>query len=151
MKRFIISLFVLLFVLASVSAYASPEQESKELVEKAVQIFTEKGKDYALKVVGASAGPLRKDGGMYVFAFAFDGTGLAHPVNRNLVSQQWDLKDKNGKYIIRDFVQVAKEQGAGWSEYYWNKPGETNLVLKRTYIMRVPGEEIFVGCGYYQE
>ena len=76
---------------------------------------------------------------------------LAHPVNRNLVSQQWDLKDKNGKYIIRDFVQVAKEQGAGWSEYYWNKPGETKLLLKKTYIMRIPGQDILVGCGYYEE
>ncbi len=112
MKKFIISLFALLFLLASVGAYAAPDQESKELVEKAVQIFGEKGKDYALKVVGASAGPLRKDGGLYVFSFAFDGTGLAHPVNRNLVSQQWDLKDKNGKYIYSRLCPGRQRAGS---------------------------------------
>lgn len=151
MKKFAISLFTLLLLVASVTANASPDQDAKVLVEKAVQIFSEKGKDYALKVVGASAGPLRKEGGLYVFAFSFDGTGLAHPVSPKLVSQQWDLQDSKGKYIIRDFVQVAKDQGAGWSEYWWTKPGDTTLLLKKTYIMRIPGQDILVGCGYYQE
>jgi cytochrome c len=151
MKKFVVSLFALFLLVASVNANAGQEQDAKELVEKAVQIFSEKGKDYALKVVGASAGPLRKDGGLYVFSIAFDGTGLAHPVNPKLVGPIWDLKDTNGKYMVRDFVQVAKEQGSGWSDYWWNKPGETKLLLKKTYVMRVPGEDILVGCGYYQE
>ncbi len=133
------------------TATADQQSDSKELVEKAVQFFAEKGKDYALKVVGAANGPLRKDGGLYVFAFTLDGTGLAHPYNPKLLGPQWNLRDINGKYIIQDFVAVAKDPGSGWTEYYWNKPGETKPVAKKTYIMRVPGEEIFVGCGYYVE
>jgi len=151
MKTLALVLFAVLFLVGSVGATADQENDAKELVQKAVQFFSEKGKDYALKVVGTSNGPFRKDGGLYVFAFALDGTGLAHPYNRNLLSPQWSLQDVKGKYFIQDFVAVAKEKGSGWSDYYWNKPGETKPVLKKTYIMRVPGEEILLGCGYYVE
>ena len=151
MKKLIIVLVAALFLALSFIAYADQDKDSKELVEKSIQFFSEKGKDYSLKVVGASNGPLRKEGGLYVFAFAFDGTGLAHPYNRDLLGPQWSLQDTKGKHFVQEFVKVAKEQGSGWSEYYWNKPGETKPVLKKTFIMRVPGEEILVGCGYYPE
>jgi len=151
MKTLVLVLFAVLFVIGSVSASADQQTDAKQLVEKAVQFFSEKGRDYALKVVGTQNGPFRKDGGLYVFAFSLDGTGLAHPYNPNLLSPQWNLQDTKGKYIIQDFVSIAKDQGSGWSDYYWNKPGETKPVLKKTYIMRVPGEEILVGCGYYVE
>jgi cytochrome c len=151
MKRLVLVVVALSFFMWSVTAYADHKNDAKELVEKAVQFFSEKGMDYALKVVGTSNGPLRKDGGLYVFAFKFDGTGLAHPYNPNLLGSQWNLQDTNGKYVIQDFVAIAKDAGSGWSEYYWNKPGETKPVLKITYVMRVPGEEILIGCGYYVE
>ncbi len=152
MKRLVPAVVVLsLFFMWSVTAYADRENDTKELVEKAVQFFSEKGKDYALKVVGASNGPLRKDGGLYVFSFGFDGTGLAHPYSPKLLGPQWNLQDTNGKYIVQDFVAIAKDHGSGWSEYSWNKPGETKPVSKKTYIMRIPGEEILIGCGYYAE
>ena len=131
MKRLVPVIFALLFLIGSVSAYADQQNDAKELTEQAVQFFSEKGKDYALKVVAASNGPLRKDGGLYVFAFAFDGTGLAHPYNSKLLGPQWDLQDTKGKYIIQDFVAIARNQGSGWSDYYWNKPGDAKPVLKK--------------------
>jgi cytochrome c len=75
----------------------------------------------------------------------------AHPYNPKLLGPQWNLQDVNGKYIIQDFVAVAKDPGYGWTECHWNKPRETKPVAKKTFVMRVPGEEIFVGCGYYTE
>ncbi len=151
MKRMILIFSAVLFLVWSMSPAADQQSDAKELVEKAIQFFSEKGKEYALKVVGASNGPLRKDGGLYVFAFTLDGTGLAHPYNPKLLGPQWNLQDVNGKYIIQDFAAIAKDPGSGWTEYHWNKPGETKPVAKKTFIMRVPGEEIFVGCGYYTE
>jgi hypothetical protein len=112
MKRMILVFSAVLFLVWSVSATADQGSDAKELVEKAIQFFSEKGKEYALKV-GASNGPLRKDGGLYVFAFTFDGTGLAHPYNPKLLSPQWNLQDINGKYIIQDFITVAKDPGYG--------------------------------------
>jgi len=151
MKTLVVVLLAVLFLVGPVSARADQKQDAKELVEKAVQFFSEKGKDYALRAVGSSNGPLRKDGGLYVFAFTFDGTALAHSVNDDLLGPQWDLQDSQGNYLVREFVAIAKDRGSGWSDSNWNGSGQTTSVLKRTYIMRVPGEEIFVGCGYYPE
>ena len=46
-------------------------------------------------------------------------------------------------------MRVAKELGAGWSEYYWPKPNAKTASVKVSYIMKVPGKERFVGCGVY--
>ena len=62
MKTLALVLFAVLFLVGSVGANADQENDAKELVQKAVQFFSEKGKDYALKVVGTSNGPFRKDG-----------------------------------------------------------------------------------------
>ncbi len=151
MKTLVVALFAVLFLIGSVRADADQEKDAKELVEKAVQLFSDKGNDYALRAVGSPNGPLRRDGGLYIFVFAFNGTALAHSVNDDLLGPQWELQDSQGNYLVQEFVAIAKDRGCGWSNSYWNRPGQTTSALKKTYIMRVPGEEILVGCGYYPE
>jgi hypothetical protein len=34
-------------------------------------------------------------------------------------------------------------------EYRWIKTGEKEPLRKKTYVMRVPGQDIFVAAGYY--
>jgi len=46
-------------------------------------------------------------------------------------------------------VAVASDAGAGWSEYWWPKPGEEDASRKLTYIMKVAGQDLYIGCGYY--
>ena len=60
-----------------------------------------------------------------------------------------NIMDKKGKCIGCDFVRIAKEEGAGWSEYYWPKPSTKTIAVKTSYIMKVPGKERFVGAGVY--
>jgi len=145
MKTLVVALFAVLFLIGSVNAGADQKKDVKELVEKAVHFFPEKGKDCALREVGSPNGPLRRDGGLYIFAIAFDGTVLAHSINDNLLGPQWDQQDSKGKYLVQEFVAIAKDQGSGWSDSYWDRPGQSTPVLKRTYIMRIPGEEILIG------
>jgi cytochrome c len=126
-------------------------QEAKKLVERAVSIFENKGEVHALKVIGLSAGPLRK-GEFYVFALDFNGKMLAHPVNRKLVGKSvWNIQDSNKKYFVQDFCKLAQQQGSGWVDYTWMRYGEKNPTPKRTYVMRVPGEEVVVCSGYYMD
>ncbi len=84
-------------------SYASTDQElAVELVDKAIDTFQTKGKDYALKLVGASAGPLRK-GSIYVYAVNFKGQFVAHPVQDDLRGHDgWELQDaKKGNSSFR--------------------------------------------------
>jgi cytochrome c len=153
MKKVVLWLAVLgLCLLMGFSvAMASKAKESQveTLVEKAAQTFKEKGKDYTLRLLNASRGPFRKKE-LYVFAVSMDGKTLSHPTNKKLRGKDvWNLKGAKGKLFIQEFVKVAKDPGSGWVDYWWLRHGEKEPTLKRSYILKVPGEDILVGCGYY--
>lgn len=131
------------------AAFADQESEVRNLVDTAVGIFKAKGTDYAVKLLNSGSGPFRK-GELYVFATAFDGTMLAHASNRDLVgSSQFNWKDAKGVLIFPPMLEIAKNQGSGWVEYWWLRHAEKEPTLKRTYIRRVPGQDILLGAGYF--
>jgi cytochrome c len=141
---------ILIIVSLGCPAYGDGEDQMVVgMVNKALELFKAQGKDQALKIVNASAGPLRR-GALYCFAMDFKGRFVAHPVQEDLRSQDaWELQDARGKFISQEFIKVAKEQGQGWVEYWWIRVGETAPTLKKTYVKRVPGEDILIGSGYY--
>jgi cytochrome c len=139
---------VFLFAMVA-TALADQESEAVQLVENAAKVFQDKGKDYAIKLLNTSSGPFRK-GELYVFAMNFDGVMLAHAANRDLVgSSQASLRDGKGDLIFPSMLAAAKGPGSGWTEYYWLRHGEKEPTLKRTYIKRIPGEDILLGAGFY--
>jgi signal transduction histidine kinase len=89
----------------------------------------------------------------YVFLMNMDGKMLAHPITPELTERD-DLlvvKDKAGKPLFLEFVEVAaSKKAAGWVRYWWPKPGQENPAPKNTYILRVPGSQYFVGAGIYE-
>jgi cytochrome c len=149
MKNISAVLAVLILVMAPLMVSAD-DATVVGLVDKAAGIWKEKGKDYCLKVINASAGPLRK-GSLYVFASDFKGNIVGHPAQQDLRGQdQWELQDAKGKFLTQEFLKVAQsKEGFGWVEYDWIRVNETTPTKKRTYIKRVPGEDIFLGSGYY--
>jgi len=76
---------------------------------------------------------------------------VAHPYSSLLNQDLSDYQDPEGNYLFANFVAVASDAGAGWSEYWWPKPGEEDPSRKLTYIMKVPGQDLYIGCGYYPE
>jgi cytochrome c len=123
--------------------------EVKAMVEQAAALVGEKGREYALRLFNSGSGPFIK-GELYIFAGDLEGRNLSHPRNRKLVGQSvLDLKDAKGKLFIRDFIKIAEEHGAGWVDYWWLRHGEKEPSLKRVYVRRIPGEDFYVGCGYY--
>jgi cytochrome c len=135
---------IVVIVLLACPAYGDGEDQMiVGMVNQALEFFKAQGKDQAL------TGPLRK-GALYCFAMDFKGRFVAHPVQQDLRSHDaWELQDAKGKFITQEFIKIAKEQGQGWSEYWWIRINETAPTLKKTYIKRVPGEDILVGAGYY--
>lgn len=131
------------------SVFADQQSDSVEIVDKAVESFQSKGKDYTLKLINTMSGPFRK-GEVYVFAISLDGIMLAHAANKDLVGiNQNDMKDGKGNLIFPPMIEIAKKQGTGWTEYWWVRHGEKEPTMKRTYIKRVPGQDLLVGAGYY--
>src|SRR5208283_503645 len=79
MKKLVLIVFI---VLLAYPAYGDGEDQAVVgMVNKALEFFKAQGKDQALKIVNASAGPLRK-GALYCFAMDFKGRFVAHPCRK---------------------------------------------------------------------
>jgi cytochrome c len=129
------------------AADAATPKEVKAKCEEAAKVLSEKGAA-ALPEFNDNKGPwVFKDS--YVFVYDMTGTIIGHPVmphlrNKNVLG----MKDAKGKMFGNDFLAIAKsDKGHGWSEYYWPKPGAKEPTLKVSYILKVPGKDMFVGAG----
>jgi signal transduction histidine kinase len=64
-------------------------------------------------------------------------------VGKNLI----DLKDQDGKFLIRELSDVAKK-GNGWVDYKWPNPLTKLIEAKSSYVERMG--DYFVGVGVYR-
>lgn len=153
MKRFVVfGLTMMLGLLFAGPAIADKAADVEALVSAGVAMAKEKGVAATLKAIGDPKGPFIK-GDLYLFAGPLDKvTFSAHPYKaKETVGKDLSkLEDKAGNFLADDFVKIANGPGKGWTEYWWPKPGEEKPSLKRSYIMRVPGKNLWVGGGYYE-
>jgi len=63
------------------------------------------------------------------------------------------LKDANGKLINVELARAAQSKGAGWVDYMWPKPGQTQPSQKWSYVKAVmfDGAPAYIGAGFYAE
>lgn len=154
MKRHLLLTLAIVLALAvgwSALASASTPEEAKAMVQKAIAMAKEKGLDETYKAIRDKHGPFYK-GELYVFVSDINTMVMVvHPEKPVLEGKsQAGMKDVNGKLFYQELVSVAKEKGSGWVDYYWTKPGEKVPTLKTTYVERVPGTDLFFGCGVYK-
>lgn len=133
----------------SAQAFADDAAEATSMVKKAVSYIKEQGKEKALMEINNPAGIFKK-GELYIFVTDMQGKMLAHGANAKLVGKDLiDLKDSDGKLFVKEYTQVAKTKGSGWSDYKWVNPSTKAIELKSTYVERV--DDIVVGCGIYKK
>lgn len=125
-------------------ASADDETDAKAMVEKAVAMVEARGLEATLDAINDLKGPFVKDS-LYVFAMSMDNLRLAtgSPYNKSKLGTVG--KEKRNK----EMAKVAKNPGFGWVEYSWPKPKQDEPSPKRSFVMRVPGKDIYFGCGYY--
>ena len=152
MKKTLVILAMLGLVLAlCLPAQAGQREDSEALVKAALAMAKDKGLDATLAAVKDPKGPFVK-GPLYIFAGKVSEPGLvAHPIKPALVGKNLaKMKDVKGKFFFVEFMNIAKNPGQGWVEYWWPKPGEKKASPKDTYVARVPGQAIWFACGYYK-
>jgi len=66
-------------------------------------------------------------------------------IGKNLI----DLKDQDGKYLIREMVDIAKDGGSGWINYKWPNPLNNKIEDKASYVEKMG--DYFVGVGVYRD
>lgn len=88
----------------------------------------------------------------YIFVIDRKGIELVNPGFANLEGRDlMDLKDTQGKPLVREMFKVVETSGSGWVDYMWPKPGESVSTQKSTYVAKAKmGDQwVLVGCGVY--
>ncbi len=125
--------------------------EAIALVKKAGAYMKEHGKEKTFAEINTMA-PAFVSKDLYLFAYSTNGDGmnLAHGANKKMIGKNMlDLRDANGVYIVKKFLDAANSKGgSGWVDYKWTNPKTGALEEKTTYIERFG--DILIGCGIYK-
>ena len=149
MRKLFIALTLNLALIAGSQAATKPE-EAKALVDKAVAHIKQVGVEKAFKEFNDPTGPWVK-GELYVLAYDYQGVNLVLGANPKMNGKNlWDIKSPDGKYVVREFVDMVKTKGSGWVDYQWSNPESKKIENKTTYVTKVPGIDAMIGCGIYK-
>lgn len=133
------------------NSYMLNTQERDELiafVNEARDYVVKQGKDKALNVFNNPEGDF-VDEDIYIIAYDFNGTCLAHPYDPELIGKNViNTTDANGVALKKNMREVAKS-GSGFTYYVWPNPAHPGSEeLKLTYVLKVD-EELWLGAGVY--
>ena len=85
----------------------------------------------------------------YIFVYRFDGTNLVLGPNPAKEGDNMiNVRDSNGKQVIKDLIDVAR-QGGGFYDYLWAKPGSEDPQPKLSYAVSLPKWGWMLGTGFY--
>ncbi len=128
--------------------HADEKADAEAMVKAAIAFAKEKGRDAALKEISNPKGQFRK-GELYVFVYDLEGKVLAHGGDvRRVGSNQFNGKDPDGKFYVKDRIELAKTKGKGWQDYKFMNPQTSKVEEKTSYIELHEG--MIFGCGVYK-
>lgn len=126
----------------------SQEHTVTQLVRGAVNSFYDQGAEATWASIDNPFGPFIR-GDIFLFAYKFDGTCVAHGQNPAFIGQEaMDAQDDYGKFYVQEMIKIARSpEGAGWLEYEWRS------AHKRAYVEQVmhpqTKQQYVIGAGYY--
>ena len=88
----------------------------------------------------------------YYFIDTLEGDVILYPLFPDSVGKNMlDLQDDNGEYVLREEIRIVKEQGEGYIEGYWERPGEDTDTKYRkiTFVKAFEPYDWYLGCGEY--
>lgn len=148
MKRIFTAILINLLLVSFSFAAGGTANEAKALVAKAAVYVKATGKAKAFAEFTNQKGKFI-DRDLYIFVVDFNGLTLAHGGNAKLVGKDMSgLKDADGIFFIKKFIELAKTKGSGWVDYKWVNPTTKKIEPKSTYIQKV--DNYFLGCGIYK-
>lgn len=138
--------------LAAAPALASNERatpdEARALLAKAIAHIKSAGQDKAFADFMTKPGPF-VDRDLYITVFDLSGKTLAHGANARLVGKDnINMQDANGKFHVKERLDIAKAKGKGQQEFAFLNPMTKQIEAKLMFFERVG--EIVVACGSYK-
>ncbi len=150
MVRYLVALSIaaLTMLVPAMAAEFGTKAEAVAMVKRVQEMFKKDGPDATFKAVTEKDKAFH-DRDLYPFIYTLDGTKcVAHGANPALVGKNLiNLKDQDGKFLIRELSAKAKA-GGGWVDYKWPNPVTKLIDSKSSYVDRMG--DYFVGVGVYR-
>lgn len=134
------------YIPAEFIASLDKQIEVKAFVDEAVTYVKVNGEEKALREFNNRSGPFVR-GDLYIFAYDFNGTCIAHPINPSLVGKT-GLWDANNVDIVGRELALAKRGGGNLYIVFPNPTHEGKEELKQLYIENV-NNSLYLGSGLY--
>jgi len=153
LSRLAIAMLMLCGLLGNVSGAEKTKHgtaaEAEALVKKAIALMKSSGKEAAFAEINNPKGRFT-DRDLYIFVYDMSGKCVAHGQNPKMIGKElMEMKDADGKYFVKERVDIAKTKGSGWQDYKFTDPLTKRIERKRAYIERY--EDLIVGSGIYKE
>jgi cytochrome c len=133
---------------SAVAAEFATKDEAVADVKKAVAYIKEVGAEKAYPEISNKTGRF-VDRDLYVVVYGLDGKVLAHGANDKLVGKDLiDAQDTDGKYFVKERVEMAKAQPNFWQDYKFVNPTTKKVEPKQMYCERL--EQTAVCAGVYK-
>jgi signal transduction histidine kinase len=133
----------------AVAAEKGSADDAVAMVKKGGALIKSVGKE---KAFAAFADPANKDfhdRDLYLYVYDLKGIALAHGNNPKMVGKNLiDIKDTDGKLMIREMIEVANTKGKGWVDFKWPNPTTKAMEQKSGYLEKV--DDMMVGSGIYK-
>jgi signal transduction histidine kinase len=145
-------------VFAALLTIASPapaaefgsKDEAVAMVKRVQAEFKKAGPEATFKEVSDKSVKDFHDRDLYPFIYDMSGLCVAHGARPALIGKNLiDLKDQDGKFLIREMVSTAKAPGSGWIDYKWPNPLTNKIEDKSSYVEKMG--DYFVGVGIYKQ
>ena len=122
--------------------------QARTLLDRAVVKLTTDGPEKAFAAFNdKGSGFIDRD--LYVFAFDMQGKYMASGANPKLSgTDAKDLKDAEGKPLVREMIEIAGKKGTGEVDYVWLNRADNHIEKKHSLIRRV--NDYILGVGYYE-
>ncbi len=130
------------------------KEEAVAMVKRVQEQFRRDGPEITFKAVSDKSTPEYHDRDLYPFIYYTTGpkkgVNVAHGARPALIGKNLtDLKDQDGKYLIREMIDIANGPGHGWVDYKWPNPITNKIEDKSSYIEKMG--DYFVGVGIYRQ
>ena len=117
-------------------------------LDRAVRLVEQKGEAAYAELTDPEGAWVNEN--WYIYINNFDGYNVAH-LNKMMVGKFFfSVRDIKGNAFFAELQKAAMcDAGRGWTKFWWPKPGETEAARKIGFVVRVPGQRLWIGTGAY--
>lgn len=135
----------LIFAVPAFSEDFATKPEAEEMVKKAVTHVKNVGIEKAAEDFTNRKGEyVNRD--LYVTVYNMQGDVLAHGQNKKSVGKNMmELKDPDGKYFVKERMEMAQSHKSFWQEYKFTDPVTKRVLPKEMYCETVNSSVVCAG------